>query len=114
MKQICSVPTRKNATLEVILTDMGHLFHPPSSLPPLTVDRDKKGKDSDHNIVILAPKSNSDYSIKQTQKVIKFRPLTAYLIPNFVRTVAQHDWIEVYNANSITEKVEAFHNTLRV
>ena len=52
LRQICSIPTRKNATLELIITDLWGLYHPPSSMPPLKVDQDKKGKDSDHAIII--------------------------------------------------------------
>ena len=41
MKSIISVPTRKAATLEVLLTDLHTLYHPPTTLPPLEVDQDK-------------------------------------------------------------------------
>ena len=42
LKQVLSVPTRESAILEVILTDLATLYHPPSSLPPLEVDKGKK------------------------------------------------------------------------
>merc|ERR1711888_446386 len=71
LKQICSIKTRPKATLEIILTDIGHLFHPPTSLPPLQVDEGKNGKDSDHSIVIFAPKSNCQYYIENQKKTIK-------------------------------------------
>ena len=74
LRQICSIPTRKNATLELIITDLWGLYHPPSSMPPLKVDQDKKGKDSDHAIIIFAPKSNDKFYLKSQQKVIP--PLT--------------------------------------
>ena len=45
LKSILSVPTRKSATLEIILTDLHTLFHPPTTLPPLQVDSDKQGKE---------------------------------------------------------------------
>ena len=38
LRQIITVPTRKSATLEIILSDMPTLFHPPTTLPPLQVD----------------------------------------------------------------------------
>ena len=59
LKQIVSVNMRKSATLSIVLTDLHSFFHPPTTLAPLQVDSDKKGKDSDHGIVVLAPKSNS-------------------------------------------------------
>ena len=75
MKSIISVPTRKAATLEVLLTDLHTLYHPPTTLPPLEVDQDKLGKDGDHNIVVLAPVSNSQYNIRRKKRIIKTRPL---------------------------------------
>ena len=53
LKQIVSVSTRKLDTLEIVLTDLHGFFHPPTTLPPLQVDSDKKGKDSDHGIVVF-------------------------------------------------------------
>ena len=45
--------------------------------------------------------------------MIKFRPIPAYMIPNFIRTVSSHDWSEVYGAKDINENVSLFHQTLR-
>ena len=42
LKQIVSVSTRKLATLEIVLTDLHGFFHPPTTLPPLQVDSDKR------------------------------------------------------------------------
>ena len=56
LKQIVSVVTRKSAILEVIQTDLATLFHPPTSLSPLEVDKGKTASNSDHNIIVLAPK----------------------------------------------------------
>ena len=49
------VATRHSATLENIITDLHTLYQQSECLSPLQVDLDKQGKDSDHNIVILAP-----------------------------------------------------------
>ena len=35
LKQVISVPTRNTATLEIILTDLHTMFHPPTTLPPI-------------------------------------------------------------------------------
>ena len=34
LKQVCSVPTRSSAILEIVLTDLHTLYHPPTTLPP--------------------------------------------------------------------------------
>ena len=50
LKQIISVPNRKSATLQLIITDLHTMYHPPTTLPPLQVDENKKGKDGDHDM----------------------------------------------------------------
>ena len=75
LKQLISVSTRNSATLEIILSDLHTVFHPPTTLPPLQVDEGKIGKDSDHNVVVFAPKSNLQYHRKQEKKTIFTRPL---------------------------------------
>ena len=35
LKQLLTIPTRKSATLEVLLTDLHTMYHPPTTLPPL-------------------------------------------------------------------------------
>ena len=74
LKQIISVPTRKTALLEIILTDLHTLFHPPTALPPLQVDTDKVGADDDHNVVVLAPIFNSEYKIERKKKCVVTPP----------------------------------------
>ena len=63
LKQVISLPTRESATLEILLTDLHTMFHPPTTLPSLQVDTNKKGKDSDHNVVVFAPISNVQYTV---------------------------------------------------
>ena len=58
-----------------MLTYLSTLYHPPTTLAPLQVDADKKGADSDHNIILMAPLSNASYAIKRNKKTIKVRPL---------------------------------------
>ena len=57
LKQVCQVSTRGKNTLELIITDLHTGYHPPTTMPPLQVDEGKKGKDSDHNSVVFAPKT---------------------------------------------------------
>ena len=61
------------------------MFHPPTTLLPLQVDTDKKGKDSDHNIVLLAPKSNAEYRVERIKRIIKTRPILESEVLNFER-----------------------------
>ena len=113
LKQIISVPTRKSATLEILLTDLHTLFHPPTTLPPLQVDSGKQGKDGDHNIVVLAPVCNLEYKTERKKKIIVTRPLPDSQILNFENAVMNFPWHEVFKDKTVDEKVNIFHYNLR-
>ena len=83
LKQIISIPTRKTATLEIVLTDLHTMYHPATTIPPLQVDQDKVGKDGDHEIVVLAPKSNQQFKIERKKRTISTRPLPQSQIEKF-------------------------------
>ena len=113
LKQIISIVTRKSATLEIVLKDLHTFFHPPTTLLPLQVDSDKAGKDSDHNIVVLAPKNNAQYKVERTKKVIKTRPIPESKLIDFEKDVATYPWDEVFEGTNPDEQVRLFHNFLR-
>ena len=112
VKQILSVPTRKSAILEVILTDLATLYYPPTSRPPLEVDQGKKGSDSDHNIVILSPISSAQFKKDRIRTTITHRPLPQSKVQDFGRDLVPHSWIEVLEAEDGHQKARHFHNTL--
>ena len=113
LKQFISTPTRKDAILELLLTDLHPFFHPPTTLPPLQVDEDKVGSDSDHDIVVLAPKSNCKFKVERTKKTVKTRPLPDSGVDKFGKEITSHDWQEVLQTDNIDEKVNMFHKYLR-
>ena len=112
IKQVVSVATRKSAILEVILSDIATLYHPPTSRPPLQVDKGKKGSDSDHNLVVFAPRSNSQFKKDRQKSSITYRPLPPSKIQEFGRELVQHSWIEVLECEDGHSKARHFHNTL--
>ena len=114
IKQICSVPTRNSATLEIVLTDLHTLYHPPTTLPPLQVDSDKLGKDSDHDVVLFAPKSDNNYKCERKKKIIRTRPLPESQIVKFEQELAKYPWDQVFSNKSVNEQVELFHHWLKI
>ena len=113
LKQCVTTPTRREAILEIILSDISQLYHPPTTLPPLQADPDKGGSDSDHNIVIFAPLNNPDYQIKRSKKSIKYRPMPESKIIEFENEMINYDWTKIYGAKTVDEKVNNFHEYLR-
>ena len=112
LRQIITVPTRHSATLENIITDLHTLYQAPECLPPLQVDLDKAGKDSDHNIVILPPIKLCNNN-KQTKRPVITRPLTDTGMQQYRNFISSHTWEEVLQEACIDKKVLNFHNTIR-
>ena len=112
IKQILSVPTRKSATLEVILTDLATLFYEPTSENPLEVDKGRKGSNSDHNTVIFSPKSNLQYKKERQIDTIQHRPLPPSMIQQFGQEIVRHPWLEVLECKDGHQKASNFHETI--
>jgi hypothetical protein len=106
------VGTRKEATLEIILSDLLNLYHPPTVIGPLQVDEGKIGKNSDHNIVIFAPRSNSAYKVERKKRSIKTRPIPDSKIPFFGKEIQQQNWLDIFSEEDIDKKVNIFHKTI--
>ena len=113
LRSVVSVPTRKSATLEVILTDLYTQYHPPTTLPPLQVDEGSQGKDGDHSIVVFAPCSNQQYRIERKKRIIHTRPLPESNISKFEQSIMNNPWEEHFKNKSVNEKVKIFHDCLR-
>ena len=112
LKQCVTVNTRKGATLTMILSDLHSYYHPPTTLAPLQVDEDKAGKDSDHDVIIFAPKSDANFKVERKKKVIKCRPLPDSKIPAFGKDFQEQDWQEIYDKSNLDEKVLIFHKRI--
>ena len=112
LKQLVTDGTRKSAILEYIITDLQGLFHPPSCISPLEVDENKIGKNSDHNIIVLAPINLPHDGPKRKKKTIKTRPLPDSQIEKFGKFMTKHKWLEVFSAQDVNSKVANFHKTL--
>ena len=89
------------------------MYHPPTTLPPLQVDSDKAGKDSDHNIVLFAPKNNMQFIADRVQKTIKTRPMPESQVLKFERDLACYPWDEIFESKTPDEQSEIFHCFLR-
>ena len=93
------------------MTDLHTLFHPPTTLPPLQVDEDKLGQDSDHEVVV--PKQNIKFKKSRTKKTVKTRPLPESQISKFEDDLRKYPWDEAFRNKSVNEQVDLFHNFLR-
>ena len=112
LKQCVTVGTRKQATLEIMLSDLMTLYHPPTTLAPLQVDENKNGADSDHYIVIFAPKSNNNFRVERVKKEVRTRPLPDSKLCFFGREIQKQTWENVLLEENLDLKVSNFHKTI--
>lgn len=107
LQQICGVPTRKGATLQLILTDLHTYMHPPTACPPIQVDKGKKGKDADHQALILAPRASKEFVVRREKRKVVTRPMPESSIDAFCHELANHKWGTVFESESVHEKNRA-------
>ena len=116
LHQCVEVGTRQastdNATLTVILSDLHTHYHPPSTEKPLEVDEDKEGENSDHDVVIFAPKSNPNFKVLRKKKVIVTRPIPESQIPAFGREIEGQSCFQVLEEPDLELKVANFHHII--
>ena len=77
------------------------------------MDEQKKGKDSDHGVLIWAPKASTRFKIKREKTKIKTRPLPQSKVNEFCFEFTRHKWEEVLATEDTNEKVDNFHTYIR-
>ena len=112
LRQICSVATRNSRTLELFITCMATLFHPPTTLKPIEQDENTPGKPSDHNLVVAAPRSDITFSKERQKRKIEIRPRPESKLAEYMRDMGTHTWPEVAHCDDPHEKTANFHKTL--
>jgi hypothetical protein len=99
LRKCVKSPTRGNAILDQILTNMSHLFEPAQHLPPL-------GR-SDHQCLLFKPKQR----MKLPPITKKFRPMKPGNLQTLQAEMSKETWESVINAEDVDDKVFIF-NTL--
>ena len=112
LQHVCNVATRNDSTLELVITDMATLLHPPTTLDPINQDKNTKGKPSDHHVIVVAPRTDVNFKIERHKRNVHLRPLPESKMSRYMRDMGSHVWEEVYNSDSPHEKAEVFHKTL--
>ena len=103
LKQIVKVPTRKNAVLDLILTNLAGYYANPEALPPFGL--------SDHNTVLAAPMIREG-RIKATKFILK-RDLRPSRKAELGRYLSGMDWHRLFNGLERCEKLlEVFQQVI--
>ena len=103
LTQVVKQPTRGVATLDKILTNMTEFYHTPNIASPIGL--------SDHSTVMWFPKQHKGNSSNSFFKRT-VRPIKESGIREFGTWITHYDWVEVHKHDSVTEKADAFYETL--
>ena len=104
--QLVDFPTRKNATLDLMMTNevLKKHYRKPFPISPLGY--------SDHSCIVWKPNNHCAKTCKNTRKVQVVKPLTVNGINSFGTWIQGVDWHEVLEANTTQEKADAFYAIL--
>ncbi len=110
LKQIVKKPTRKDALLDLVLTNIGSYYKEPMILPPLeTTDMNEVGE-SDHNAVLCMPTPG-----------VKRKPLCIYIQKRTsshndkvmcAHALQQSQWELHFHLGSCIEQFKMYHTTM--
>ena len=100
--QVVDKPTRKDAILDKIITNMQDYYHVPDLYSPIGA--------SDHSSLIWTPKSIRKASNAPCLRVI--RPMKQSAIRDFGQWIVNHNWSEVSDKPDTVSKCDAFYETL--
>ena len=102
LKQIVYFPTRGQATLDKVLTNIDKFYEKPYPYCPI-------GK-SDHTCVVWNPRTHQSH--KFTNKTRTYRPMKDSQIREFGTWIQSQDWCDVLQADSTQLKTDVFYKTV--
>ncbi|XP_066300008.1 uncharacterized protein [Branchiostoma lanceolatum] len=101
LEQVVDIPTRGNAVLDQIMTNIGGFYRSPSVAPPVG--------NSDHNCVLLFGERRKppNYTCKKVVRPMRDSDLRA-----FGSWITSHNWDEVLQETNTQAKSTTFYTTL--
>ena len=106
LKQLVQKPTRGPNILTVLCSDLQVYYEEPIIVPPVDVDVPGKGVPSDHQGVVMNPRSTCDVPVKREKIVRTVRPITTSAINNLGEVLCEENWRfmdPVLNPTDLTE-----------
>ena len=93
LRQIVRKETRGSKILTVVLTDLEVFFEEPVIVDPIAVDDPTKGGvPSDHNGVVVTPRTVTNCPVKRQKMVRTIRPITFSNIQNIGQVFTNEKW----------------------
>ena len=105
LKQIVTLPTRKDKILSVILTNLGQFYCEPVIHPPVSPDLPGYAP-SDHSVPVAYPLSNVNPVCHNNFNVRMRRPLPESGIQIFGKWITNEGWEQISSEPSPTEQAK--------
>ena len=74
--------------------------------------KNPKGKPSDHNVTIVAPRTDINFRQKRHKKRIHVRPQPKSKVADFMQEIGTNSWDEIFEVKDPHERAHNFHTTL--
>ena len=97
IKQIVTLPTRKQEILDVCLTNLFPFYNAPVIIQPVDPDRPEYGVPSDHSTVLCLPHTNPSIPPRREFCCVQSRPMPESKIREFGSWIAAESWDEINN-----------------
>ena len=114
LHQVVKIPTRLNPDriLDPIITNLRKYYCEPTTKPPINPDANKKGKPSDHLVVLMEPITATLQIQPRVYKTIETRPINFEGLQKFANWVENCSWADLYKCKDSNMKAEMFQTTL--
>ena len=114
LKQVVKVPTRLNRdrTLDPIITSLSNYYRAPVTKPPINPDIGKKGKASNHLVVLMEPLASAEHLKPRIYRTIERRPLNQEGRQKFSKWIENCDWTPLYRCDDPNKKAEGFQKII--
>ena len=110
MRQIVTKYTHRRKILDVILTNMSHLYGEPEIVPAVPPDNPQVGVASDHSTVVATPLTQDSVGRSPEYVTRTYRPLPQSGVLEFGEWICSEDWLCISDQVNPTEQVEEFEN----
>ena len=108
LRQLVHYPTLGGKVLDLIITDLHTLYHPPVSVPPLLPDQPADAAPSDHLGNLLIPRYVPGVSTSRICRTISVRPISDSQMSAMGRWISSQSWSHLETFSDVDEQLNTF------
>ena len=112
LRQVVHYNTHGGKTIDLIITDMHTLYHPPVPCHQLLPDDPETAAPSDHLGSLLIPRTFSGIPSSRKYKTLTVRPITDSQIAAMGRVIAEEKWDYIDAITDVDKQLESFTTSI--